>query len=286
MTGEGRLMEPADILTSLTPVLENSQRLKGKTLLILSGPTREHLDPVRFIGNPSSGLMGRALAEEAVRQGASVRFVTGPVPEDHLPRHPDITLDPVTGAVEMLEHARKHLAEADGILYVAAVADYRPATTETEKRPKSKVGFELTLVPNPDLAATLNAEKSPDTFTVGFALQTQSGEDAARQKLQSKHLDGIVLNYADSMGSTSGHFSYLAKGAEDFLDWGALPKPEAARRILGELGGQDSVEVRVQRSECRGQSTEVRVQRSEYRGQSFSIRTKPNRLGPHLTSHP
>ena len=235
MVGEGRLMEPPDILEAMTPLLQNARPLEGKTLLMLSGPTREHLDPIRFIGNPSSGLMGKALAEEAVRHGAKVRFVTGPVPEDHLPIHPNITLDRITGAQEMLDQARTHLQAADGVLYVAAVADYRPAEPESEKRPKSKEGFELKLVPNPDLAATLNTEKRKDTFTIGFALQTDSGEEAAKQKLKKKGLDGIVLNYPDSMGSTTGHFRYLGKDADEFLEWGALNKGEAARKILGQL---------------------------------------------------
>lgn len=235
MVGEGRLMEPDDILSALSPLLEDARPLEGKTLLVLSGPTREHLDPIRFIGNPSSGLMGKSLAEEAVRRGASVRFVTGPVPEDHLPVHPEIQIDRVTGAEEMLAHARSHLLVADGILYVAAVADYRPAQTSTEKLPKAKDGFDLKLIPNPDLAATLNSEKRAETFTIGFALQTDSGEEAARIKLEKKGLNGIVLNYADSMGSSSGHFRYLAKGADTFLEWGELKKPEAARRILEQI---------------------------------------------------
>ena len=235
MEGEGRLMESKDILEAMDPLLKNARPLEGKKLLMLSGPTREHMDPIRFIGNPSSGLMGRALADEAVRQGASVHFVTGPVPEDHLPIHPGITLDRVTGAQEMLEHARAHLQDMDGVLYVAAVADYRPENPETEKRPKSKEGFELKLVPNPDLAATLNAEKRPETKSIGFALQTDSGEQAAADKLERKGLDGIVLNYPDTMGSTTGHFRFLAKGADSFLEWGALNKPEAARRILQQI---------------------------------------------------
>jgi len=135
----------------------------------------------------------------------------------------------------MLDQARTHLQAADGVLYVAAVADYRPAEPESEKRPKSKEGFELKLVPNPDLAATLNTEKRKDTLTIGFALQTDSGEEAAKQKLKKKGLDGIVLNYPDSMGSTTGHFRYLGKDADEFLEWGALNKSEAARKILGQL---------------------------------------------------
>lgn len=235
MTGEGRLREPARILQEISWYLSDSKLLEGHTLLILSGPTREHLDPIRFIGNPSSGLMGKALAEEAARLGANVRFVSGPVPEDHIPKSPSIEHLPVIGAMEMLETARKHLNSATAILYVAAVADYRPEFTHDQKLPKNTEPFSITLVPNPDIAATLNREKHPKIFSIGFALQTHDGERQARRKLDDKALDGIVLNYPDSMGASSGHFSYLGRGQDDFDEWGALTKPEVAKLILQKL---------------------------------------------------
>jgi phosphopantothenoylcysteine decarboxylase/phosphopantothenate--cysteine ligase len=235
MTGEGRLRDPLAIIEVLTACLADSLPLSGQTVLILSGPTREHLDPIRFIGNPSSGLMGKALAEEVVRLGAKVIFVSGPVPEDHLPQSPAVTHLPVCGALEMLETARNQLQSASAILYVAAVADYRPETTHVQKLPKQSQPFSISLVPNPDIAATLNNEKPSDTFSIGFALQTTDGETQARRKLKEKGLDGIVLNYPDSMGSTSGHFSYLGKTQDDFEPWGALTKTETARRILTKL---------------------------------------------------
>lgn len=235
MTGDGRLREPSQILRKLFGLLTDSQPLSGQTLLILSGPTREHLDPVRFIGNPSSGLMGKALAEEAARLGAKVRFVSGPVPDDHLPVSPSIEHLPVIGALDMMETARKQLASANAILYVAAVADYRPDITHPQKLPKKSEPFSITLVPNPDIAASLNREKNPNTFSIGFALQTHDGEDQARRKLTEKALDGIVLNYPDSMGSSSGCFSYLGKGQDAFDPWGSLTKTDVASRILQKL---------------------------------------------------
>lgn len=235
MTGEGRLREPTQILQEISRLLTESKPLEGQTLLILSGPTREHLDPIRFIGNPSSGLMGKALAEEAARQGANVRFVSGPVPEDHLPKSTSIEHLPVVGAVDMLETARSQLDSATAILYVAAVADYRPDSTHKEKMPKQTEPFSITLVPNPDIAATLNREKNPNTFSIGFALQTHDGENQAKRKLNEKSLDGIVLNYPDSMGSSSGNFSYLGKGQDFFDKWGELSKTEVASRILLKL---------------------------------------------------
>jgi phosphopantothenoylcysteine decarboxylase/phosphopantothenate--cysteine ligase len=232
MTGEGRLKEPAQILQKVSELISESQPLSGQTLLILSGPTREHLDPIRFIGNPSSGLMGKALAEEAARMGANVRFVSGPVPEDHVPKSPSIEHLPVIGAIEMLETARKQLNSATAILYVAAVADYRPDISHDQKLPKKSEPFSITLVPNPDIAATLNREKNPKTFSIGFALQTHDGESQARQKLDDKALDGIVLNYPDSMGSASGHFSYLGREQDGFEAWGPLTKIEVSNLIL------------------------------------------------------
>lgn len=235
MVGEGRLRLPDAILSDLESLTRGGRPLEGRRVLILSGPTREHLDPIRFIGNPSSGIMGKALAEEACLRGAEVDFVTGPVPDDHLPTRPGVISHRVTGALEMLEAARGHLARADAAIYVAAVADYRPETVLDRKMPKRSEAFNLRLVPNPDLAATLNAQKRPETFTIGFALQTREGENQARKKLKAKGLDGIVLNYPDSMGAAAGRFSYLSAAADDFIDWGTLGKSEAARRILDQL---------------------------------------------------
>jgi phosphopantothenoylcysteine decarboxylase/phosphopantothenate--cysteine ligase len=235
MTGAGRLREPADILTDIAVWLDHPLPLQGQTVLILSGPTREHLDPIRFIGNPSSGLMGKALAEHAAALGAEVVMVTGPIPDDHLPAHPRCRIVRVVGALDMLEAARNELAASQVILYVAAVADYRPETKSERKLPKHQDAFEVKLVPNPDLAATLNNEKTDGTFTIGFALQTHDGEEQARKKLLAKGLDGIVLNYPDSMGSAEGHFQFLSRETDSFDDWGGISKREAARKIISKL---------------------------------------------------
>ncbi|WFB34609.1 bifunctional phosphopantothenoylcysteine decarboxylase/phosphopantothenate--cysteine ligase CoaBC [Kiritimatiellota bacterium B12222] len=235
MTGEGRLASVDTILTEVASQLSEHQPLAGQRLLILSGPTHEHLDPVRYIGNPSSGQMGKALALEAQRLGAEVSFISGPVPPEHLPQNPKITLHAVVSALDMLETARTQLPHVNAIIYVAAVSDYRPETTLDEKMAKQDHAFELRLVPNPDIAATLNQEKPAHIFSIGFALQTHEGEKQAIQKLNAKALDGIVLNYADSMGSTSGNFSYLAKGQTHFEPWGALDKQAAAHNIIAKL---------------------------------------------------
>jgi phosphopantothenoylcysteine decarboxylase/phosphopantothenate--cysteine ligase len=235
MTGAGRLREPEDLLADLDRLLKRPLPLDGQTILMLSGPTREHIDPIRFIGNPSSGLMGKALAEHACQLGAEVLFVTGPVPDDHLPEHPHCKVSRVVGALDMLEAARTQLKGIQAVIYVAAVADYRPETTSDVKLPKNDDAFELRLIPNPDVAATLNAEKDADTFAIGFALQTHDGEEQARKKLTKKGLNGIVLNYPDSMGSAEGRFSYLGSDSDHFDDWGPVSKREAARNILSKL---------------------------------------------------
>lgn len=237
MTGEGRMTEPAEIIarllapTSLVATID----LRGRTVLIVSGPTREHLDPVRFIGNASSGKMGRALAEEAAAAGATVRFVTGPVDPANLPDAPGITTGHVTSADEMLAAAQKNFPQADVVLYAAAVADYKPAETSTDKLPKKSNGHELKLAPTPDVAATLNAAKKNGQVCIGFALQTDDGEAQARAKLKKKNFDGIVLNALDAMGGDSGNYRFLAaRGQSGFADWGTLTKRDCAKKILAE----------------------------------------------------
>ncbi len=228
--GEGRMMEPMEILGELRTRLDGERPLAGKTLLILSGPTHEHLDPIRYIGNPSSGLMGRALAEVALSLGARVVFVSGPVPEANLPRGAEIHR--VTSALEMLAAARVALPEANAVVFAAAVADYRPAQVSGTKLPKREDSFDLRLVPNPDLAATLRAEMRPGVCSIGFALQTHDGQEQARGKLRRKGFDGIVLNGPDSLGAVGGTFSWLGRNQAAFENWGPLSKHETAQKIL------------------------------------------------------
>ena len=207
----------------------------NKQVLILSGPTHEYIDPVRFVGNASSGKMGRALAEEAVRRGYRVEFITGPVSTETLPANTDdstLRIHPVTSAEEMLETARPLFNRADIILFAAAVADYAPVEKQTEKLAKSKTELTLHLRPTPDIAQTLCAEKRANQIALGFALQTADGKANARRKLESKQLDGIVLNSPASLGAESGTFSFLAAGADAFLDWGCIGKTDCANKIL------------------------------------------------------
>lgn len=233
VTGEGRLREPAELLKEIDDLLGARDDLSGKRILITSGPTHEYLDPVRFLGNASSGKMGLALAREARSRGAEVVFVTGPVPDAHLPG--GVELHRVVSAGEMLEASRKAFATCDAAVFAAAVADFRPQQRQERKQNKTNQPIELLLEPNPDIAATLCAGKPKAFFAVGFALQSHDGEEHAREKLVKKRLDGIVLNTPESLGSEEGRFSYLAEGASRFEDWGLSEKAVAARRLMEKI---------------------------------------------------
>jgi len=213
-------------------------------VLILSGPTHEYFDPVRFIGNASSGKMGKALAEEALQRGMEVEFISGPVAEENLPRCGSgipaaseaagsrfhLKIQKVTSAEEMLAAAKEKFATADLIIFAAAVADFQPLEKSNEKFPKTGTNITIELKPTPDIAATLCANKRKDQIAIGFALQTHDGEAKAREKLISKNLDGIVLNTPATLSAETGLFTWIDfQGLED---WGALTKAECAKRIF------------------------------------------------------
>jgi phosphopantothenoylcysteine decarboxylase/phosphopantothenate--cysteine ligase len=200
-----------------------------KKVLILSGPTHEYFDPVRFIGNASSGKMGKALAEEALRRGMDVEFISGPVPKENLPAIGKNIIR-ATSAEEMLAAARERFAFADLIIFAAAVADFQPLEKSDEKAPKLGTNRTIELKPTPDIAATLCATKRRDQTAVGFALQTHDGEAKAREKLISKNLDGIVLNTPATLGAESGLFTWIDfQGLEN---WGSLSKADCAKKIF------------------------------------------------------
>lgn len=231
MTGEGRMSEPEEILERLKALLATANTLSGKRVMILSGPTREHLDPVRFISNPSSGKMGRALAHAAAAAGAAVTFISGPVAEGQLPRGSAIAIHPVISAEEMLAEARRCCDQADIAIYAAAVADYRPAKYHEQKLPKESAALSLALEPTPDIAATLNATKRAGQVAIGFALQTHDGVAKAVEKLERKQFDAIVLNALDSLGGDRGSYTWIERKKAP-ADWGALTKDACAQRIL------------------------------------------------------
>ncbi|MBS5437890.1 MAG: bifunctional phosphopantothenoylcysteine decarboxylase/phosphopantothenate--cysteine ligase CoaBC [Muribaculaceae bacterium] len=203
LSGKGRMAEPEEIVATLESHFATAGSMTGKTVTITAGPTREKLDPVRFISNFSSGKMGYALAEEAARRGARVILVSGPVALEA--RNPLIEVRRVESAEEMLAEARKAFAGSDIAIMCAAVADYRPAAVSPSKLKRGdSPAMTLELVRNPDIAATLGSEKRPEQTLVGFALETDDAIAHGADKLRRKNLDMIVVNSLADKGAGFG----------------------------------------------------------------------------------
>ena len=203
LSGKGRMAEPEEIVATLESHFATAGSMTGKTVTITAGPTREKLDPVRFISNFSSGKMGYALAEEAARRGARVILVSGPVALEA--RNPLIEVRRVESAEEMLAEARKAFAGSDIAIMCAAVADYRPAAVSPSKLKRGdSPAMTLELVRNPDIAATLGSEKRPGQILVGFALETDDAIAHGADKLRRKNLDMIVVNSLADKGAGFG----------------------------------------------------------------------------------
>ncbi|MDO5616216.1 MAG: bifunctional phosphopantothenoylcysteine decarboxylase/phosphopantothenate--cysteine ligase CoaBC, partial [Cruoricaptor ignavus] len=197
LVGQGRLAEPQTILQTLENHFRN-KTLQNKTILITAGPTYEAIDPVRFIGNHSSGKMGFSIAEEAANRGAKVILISGPTHEKT--SNPNIELHKVTSAKEMYEEVFNHYQNTDIAIASAAVADYTPKIVASEKIKKNDNELMIELVKNPDILKTMGEKKSHQ-FLVGFALETENEEDNAKGKLQKKNLDMIVLNSLRDKGA-------------------------------------------------------------------------------------
>jgi len=198
LVGQGRMAEPEELLEIVKKKFTTSKKIRGKKILITSGPTQEAIDPVRFIGNHSSGKMGNAIATRFSEAGANVTMVSGPVNE-----YPQgIEVVKVNSAEQMLEKVLEKHTESDIVVFVAAVADYRPKEPANQKIKKKSEEAELylTLVKNPDIAALLGEAKQ-DQIHVGFALETENEEQNAQEKLQKKNFDLIVLNSLNNDGA-------------------------------------------------------------------------------------
>jgi phosphopantothenoylcysteine decarboxylase / phosphopantothenate---cysteine ligase len=202
LTGTGRMAEPEDIFKQVEFFFERDQKLKGKKVLVTAGPTYEAIDPVRFIGNHSSGKMGFAIAEELAREGALVDLVSGPT--DQQTNHPGITVKQVTTAEEMYNACTAVFNETDITVLAAAVADYRPTVQATEKIKKNG-SMTLELTKTHDIAASLGKLKHNGQLVVGFALETNQEKENAIKKLESKNFDLIVLNSLKDSGAGFGH---------------------------------------------------------------------------------
>jgi phosphopantothenoylcysteine decarboxylase/phosphopantothenate--cysteine ligase len=221
--GEGRMMEPEDIADEVESHLAHADDLSKSRILITAGPTHEDLDPVRFLGNRSSGRMGYAMASEALRRGADVTIVSGPV---HLPIPFGAEVVRVRSAKEMHEAVMSRFDRFDVVIMAAAVADYRPVQPATQKIKKGG-SLKLELVRNPDILADVGAKRAQQpSVLVGFALETENLEQAARDKLQRKAADLIVANDARAgLGGDTNRATLVDATS-------ATPLPEMSKRAL------------------------------------------------------
>ena len=237
LIGKGRMEEPEAIVEYLNKFFASSQDLKGKKVLVTAGPTYEKIDPVRFIGNYSSGKMGYAIAEEAARRGAEVTIVSGPV--SITTSMPNINVIKVESAREMYDQCVNIYPNCDLGIMCAAVADYAPAeyVDSKIKREKEDVPV-IKLVKNPDIAAALGAMKAPTQKLVGFALETNNEESNALDKLHRKNLDMIVLNSLQDSGACFGTdtnkiTTYFSNGEK--LEFPLKSKVEVAKDIIDSI---------------------------------------------------
>jgi len=200
LVGKGRMEEPENIVAIIKDFLDKKESLSKKKILITAGPTYEKIDPVRFIGNYSSGKMGFALAEECANRGAEVFLVTGPV--SLTLNHPNIKRIDVQSAQQMYDASLAVFKDVDAAILCAAVADYRPKEQSVDKIKREKQGdLSLDLVPNPDIAASLGKLKKENQLLIGFALETSDEEQNAIKKIEKKNLDYIVLNSLKDLGA-------------------------------------------------------------------------------------
>ena len=199
LEGKGRMEEPEKIVEVLEQYFAKQQKLAGKKVLITAGPTYEKIDPVRFIGNYSSGKMGLALAEVCAEQGAEVTLICGPVMLQT--SHPNIKRIDVESAQQMYEAATKHFPKTDIAILCAAVADFTPKTTADKKIKRKGDDLTIKLQPTQDIAAALGAQKKKKQVLVGFALETDNELKNAKDKMERKNLDLIVLNSLQDKGA-------------------------------------------------------------------------------------
>ncbi|MDP9765931.1 phosphopantothenoylcysteine decarboxylase/phosphopantothenate--cysteine ligase [Deinococcus enclensis] len=234
-SGVGRMSEPDDIADAVMALLgpARDQDLKGLRVVVSAGPTREYLDPVRFISNPSSGKMGFAVAEDARDRGAAVTLVTGPVT---LPDPPGVQVVRIESALDLRDAVVKAARDAQIVVMTAAVADYRAAAAATEKQAKVAGDVTIHLTPNPDILAELGREKG-DRVLVGFAMETHAGVERAAGKAARKNADFILLNYPTQAGTAFGgddNEVTLVRADGSHEAWPRTSKREVARRLLDE----------------------------------------------------
>lgn len=235
LEGKGRMEEPAVIAKSLEAYFKSQNQLKGKRVLITAGPTYEKIDPVRFIGNYSSGKMGYALAEECAERGAEVELVSGPV-SINLNRA-NIHITKVESAAQMYAAAVNAFPKTDIAILCAAVADFTPRETKDVKIKREKGDMAIQLVPTKDIAAELGRMKKESQFMVGFALETNDETNNAINKLKAKKLDFIVLNSLNDKGAgfsvNTNKITIISDTSK--YEYPLKPKREVAKDIIDKI---------------------------------------------------
>lgn len=235
LEGKGRMEEPAVIAKSLEAYFKSQNQLKGKRVLITAGPTYEKIDPVRFIGNYSSGKMGYALAEECAERGAEVELVSGPV-SINLNRA-NIHVTKVESAAQMYAAAVNAFPKTDIAILCAAVADFTPRETKDVKIKREKGDMAIQLVPTKDIAAELGQMKKESQFMVGFALETNDETNNAINKLKAKKLDFIVLNSLNDKGAgfsvDTNKITIISDTSK--YEYPLKPKREVAKDIIDKI---------------------------------------------------
>lgn len=235
LSGEGRMAEPENIISFIEKDVLSKLPLKGKKILITAGPTYEAIDPVRFIGNHSSGKMGYDIAVAAANNGAEVILISGP---SHLTvKHHLIHLVKVVSAQEMYEECNSYFDSVDVAIAAAAVADYRPISVANQKIKKSDANFTIELEKTKDILATLGQKKKKQ-FLIGFALETENEIENAKGKIKNKNLDLIVLNSLNDKGAGFGHTTNKVTFIDKNFEIEALDiksKKEVAKDIVNKI---------------------------------------------------
>lgn len=233
LIGNGRMAEPEEIVTYLENVFTTGLALKGKKALVTAGPTYEAIDPVRFIGNHSSGKMGFAIAEALADKGAEVYLVSGPTQQQT--SHPGVTVKHVTSADEMYTACLAVFNTTDITVLSAAVADYRPTTVADQKIKKKEGTLNIELTKTQDIAQSLGKLKRNNQIIVGFALETEHEQANAEKKLEAKNFDLIVLNSLNDKGAGFGHDTNkitIIDRKQQQKKFGIKNKKEVARDIV------------------------------------------------------
>ena len=237
LEGKGRMEEPENIVAALEAFFAKQCDLEGERILITAGPTYEKIDPVRFIGNYSSGKMGFALAEECARRGADVTLVCGPVSAAMQTEHPNIHRINVESAQQMYEVCKERFPSMTSAVLCAAVADYAPEAVATEKMKRTADALVIRLKPNPDIAAALGKMKQVGQKLVGFALETNNEESNAQSKLKKKNFDFIVLNSLKNEGAgfqtDTNQITIITPQGK--TEYALKPKTEVAKDIIDRL---------------------------------------------------